>query len=62
MQILEIKYVDLFLDVKNLVGAGIERKMSYQDCPEWHTHTVQQVKIWFILFLYWGLRKFGRTF
>jgi len=34
MQILEIKYVDLFLDVKNLVGAGIERKMSYQDCPE----------------------------
>ena len=62
MQILEIKYVDLLLNVKNLVSAGIEHKMYYQNCPEWHTHTVQHVKIWFFLFLYSGLKKFSGTF
>lgn len=34
MQILEIEYVDLFINVKNLVSAGVEHKIYYQDCPE----------------------------
>lgn len=29
MQILEIKYVDLFLNVKNLVSASIKHRMCY---------------------------------
>lgn len=34
MQMLGIKYVDLFPSVKNLVSAGIEHKMYCQDCPD----------------------------
>lgn len=41
-------YVSMF---KNLLSAGIEQKMYYQDCPEWHTCTGSQNLIPFFYFI-----------
>lgn len=47
--------------LKNLLSAGIEQKMYYQDCSEWHTRTGCKNLIPFIFF-YSGSRKLGGLF